>query len=127
MQQTQGSQKVVVVDDSPVLLEATCSILEEAGYRVFPVDNPLMLPSLVRRESPDLIILDLNMPTIRGDDAATIIHRLGVDVAKRVVLYSDDRNLPAIAKKAGVAGSISKAVSEEELVSRVAAMLKSAA
>ena len=121
--QTAAPQKIVVVDDSPVLLEATSSVLEDAGYQVFAIDNPLMLPALVRRESPDLIILDLNMPTIRGDDAANIIQRLGVDVSKKVILYSDARDLPEIAKKAGIAGCISKAVTEEELVARVAAFL----
>ncbi len=119
----QSSRKVVVVDDSPVLLEATSGTLEDAGYQVFAIDNPLMLPSLVRRENPDLIILDLNMPTIRGDDAATIIHRLGVDVSRKVVLYSDAKDLPAIAQKAGVAAAISKAVSEEELLVRVAELI----
>jgi CheY-like chemotaxis protein len=124
MQPATSAAKVVVVDDSPILLEATSSTLEDAGYRVFAVDNPLMLPALVRRERPDLIILDLNMPTIRGDDAASIIHRLGVDVSRRVVLYSDAKDLPTIAQKAGVAASISKSVSEEELLCRVSELLR---
>lgn len=116
----QASQRtVVIVDDSPVMLEATLLTLEDAGYRVVALDNPLMLPGVVRHESPDLILLDVNMPLIRGDDVAGIIRRMGVDVGKMVVLFSDDRELPAIAERAGAAGSIAKSTAPDELAAKV--------
>lgn len=117
----QSSQRtVVIVDDSPVMLEATMLTLEDAGYRVVTLDNPLMLPGVVRHEGPDLILLDVNMPLIRGDDVAGIIRRMGVDVGKLVVLFSDDRELPAIAERAGAAGCIAKSTPPDELAARVA-------
>lgn len=115
---------VVLVDDSAVMLEATTLTLEDAGYRVIAIDNPLMLPGVVRHQSPDLILLDVNMPSIRGEDVAGIIRRMGVDVGNLVVLFSDERELPAIATRAGAAGSIAKSTPPEELAAKVGDFIK---
>lgn len=125
MQAAQRSpvKKIIVVDDSPILLEATRGVLEDAGYDAVALENPLLLPAMVRKENPDLIVLDLNMPAIRGDDVAAIITRLGVDVSRRVILYSDARDLPEVADKAGVGGWVSKASPEEDLLGCIKALL----
>lgn len=118
-----ASPTVLVVDDSAVMLEATSLTLEDAGYRVVTLDNPLILPSVVRQEHPDLILLDVNMPMIRGEDVAAIIRRMGVDVSKCVVLFSDARDLDAVTARAGAAGFIPKSSSPEELSAAVARFL----
>lgn len=117
------SQTVLIVDDSVVMLEATSLTLEDAGYRVVTLENPLILPSIVRQEHPDLILLDVNMPMIRGEDVAVIIRRMGVDVSKSVVLFSDARDLEAVSARAGAAGFIPKSASPDELSAAVGRFL----
>lgn len=81
-----NNTKIVIVDDSPVVLEATAAALEEAGYTVIQVLNPLTLPAVMRRERPDLVLLDVKMPAVSGDVAIKI---LGAAGEGKVVLYSD--------------------------------------
>jgi len=60
--------KILVVDDSTtnvVLLEA---ILDEKGYQIETALNAKEAYSIIEKETPDLILLDLLMPKISGFD-----------------------------------------------------------
>ena len=55
-------KKILVVDDNPVMLKVLSSALEPKGYEVFTaVDGPEAF-TIVRREKPDLILLDIFFP-----------------------------------------------------------------
>lgn len=56
------TKKILVVDDNPVTLKALSLALEPKGYEVFTaVDGPEAF-TIVRREKPDLILLDIFFP-----------------------------------------------------------------
>jgi len=56
------TEKILVVDDNPVTLKALSLALEPKGYEVFTaVDGPEAF-TIVRREKPDLILLDIFFP-----------------------------------------------------------------
>ena len=60
--------KILVVDDSTtnvVLLEA---ILDEKGYKIETALNAKEAYSIIEKDTPDLILLDLLMPKISGFD-----------------------------------------------------------
>jgi CheY-like chemotaxis protein len=55
-------KKILVVDDNPVILQVLLLALKPRGYKVFTaVDGPEAF-TLVRREKPDLILLDIFFP-----------------------------------------------------------------
>ena len=59
--------KVMLVDDEPLMTELIQAHLEEAGYRNFVVCNdPRLALARLRREKPDLLLLDLMMPEVSG-------------------------------------------------------------
>jgi CheY-like chemotaxis protein len=60
--------RVLLVDDEPELLEAWSFALEYAGYDVKRARNGLEALDLVRQEIPDLLITDLMMPGMNGED-----------------------------------------------------------
>ena len=113
--------KVVLLDDSPIVRAATRDILEEAGIRVIAIDNPFLLGSVVRREQPDLVLLDVVMPLVSGDDVAKIVRENRQVAEVPFVLYSDApaATLAAKAAECGAVGFIQKSVSEEELAQQV--------
>ena len=56
--------KILVVDDDPDFVEATRIVLEQAGYTVVSAASGDESIQVVRKENPDLIILDVIMSSI---------------------------------------------------------------
>jgi eukaryotic-like serine/threonine-protein kinase len=119
-------KKVLVVDDSDVALEAARIALEEAGYDVTTLDNPLVLVTTVRDVQPDLIILDISMPALPGDELVSIVGRHQNMANTPVVLHSDlpADVLQARAKACGAAGSIAKTADADFFVEQVRRWLR---
>jgi two-component system NtrC family sensor kinase len=59
-------QSVVIVDDSPDNLRLLVGILSERGYKVRPAPSGVRALATVRRDPPELILLDIMMPDIDG-------------------------------------------------------------
>jgi len=64
--QTAHSEHVLVVDDEDLIRDEVASMLRECGYRVSTARNGVEALSLVLAEPVDLILTDLNMPTMDG-------------------------------------------------------------
>lgn len=119
------STKILVVDDSPILLESTALALEDAGHEVLTLDNPLSVAAVVRKERPTLMLIDLNMPTLTGDMVARIVSDYGVAKEMKVVLYSDvdERELAQRASACGATGFIPKRFMGAQLAEQVGRFL----
>ncbi len=117
--------KILVVDDSQILLESTALALEDAGHEVRTLDNPLSVAAVVRRERPDLMLIDLNMPTLTGDMVTRIVSQYGVTKTMKVILYSDvdESELARRTQACGATGYISKRFTGPELAKRVGQIL----
>jgi CheY-like chemotaxis protein len=61
-----SSQKILVVDDNLVVIRAIQIILAEAGFTAFSAADASEAIGVIRREKPDLIVLDLNFPSDVG-------------------------------------------------------------
>ena len=64
---------VLVVDDDANIRELLLQELTEAGYRVLLAANGREGVAIVRRERPDLIVLDVMMPEMNGFDVAAVL------------------------------------------------------
>jgi len=60
--------RILVTDDNPVNVRFLKILLEKEGFRTFSAVNGTDCIALVRREKPDLILLDIDMPDITGID-----------------------------------------------------------
>ena len=58
---TNGAGTVVIVDDTPELLDLFAALLSDEGYRVVPCQDGTKAHALVAHERPDLVMLDLRM------------------------------------------------------------------
>ena len=54
---------VLVVDDDPVFVKATCSRLKADGYEVITAPDSSKAMELLRCQMPDVVVLDVNLPT----------------------------------------------------------------
>jgi len=55
-------KKILIVDDCPIVLKALSLKLKAAGYAVLTAQDGAGAVSTVRRERPDLILLDISFP-----------------------------------------------------------------
>ena len=59
---------LLLVDDEPAILAALRRTLRGRGYRIFVADDPMQALRLLDRERIDLVVSDLDMPTMNGLD-----------------------------------------------------------
>jgi serine phosphatase RsbU (regulator of sigma subunit) len=57
---------ILVVDDTPANLQVLAGMLKDRGYKVRPVPSGKLALLAARRDPPDLILLDINMPDMNG-------------------------------------------------------------
>src|SRR5687767_4588726 len=57
---------ILVVDDTPANLQVLTGMLKDRGYKVRPVPGGKLALLAARRDPPDLILLDINMPEMNG-------------------------------------------------------------
>lgn len=55
-------KKVLIVDDNAVLIRALSNVLEGAGFQILEAEDGAAAVSIVRRERPDLVLLDISFP-----------------------------------------------------------------
>ena len=65
--------KVLVIDDNQNNLTLEGDLLEVAGYQVFLADNASRGIAIAKAELPDVIIMDVRLPDMRGSVAAEIL------------------------------------------------------
>jgi DNA-binding response OmpR family regulator len=117
--------KVLIVDDEPFLLNAVSSLLRGAGYDVETCEQWVGVAAAVRTFQPDLVLLDYNMPSLRGDDICRALKRNSQEQDTLVVLFSSEpeEDLRHIAEKCGADGFICKHVPSSELVVRISSVM----
>ena len=59
-------KKILIVDDEPHVLFVLKQFLERAGFEVFSALNGQLALELVEKEQPEVLITDVQMPTMNG-------------------------------------------------------------
>jgi two-component system cell cycle response regulator DivK len=68
-------KKALVVDDNRNNLILEKDLLEVAGFQVFEAENASDGIAIARKEKPDIIIMDMRLPDMRGSEAASILRQ----------------------------------------------------
>jgi two-component system, cell cycle response regulator DivK len=68
-------KKALVVDDNGSNLLLEKDLLEVAGFEVFEAQNATDGIAKARKEKPDIIIMDVRLPDMRGSAAAGILRQ----------------------------------------------------
>ena len=68
-------KKALIVDDNGSNLLLEKDLLEVAGYEVFQAENASSGMAIAQKEKPDIIIMDVRLPDMRGSEAARILRQ----------------------------------------------------
>lgn len=120
---------VMVVDDNPTLRELIAVQLQSSGYTVVEARNGREAVDSARRECPDLILMDIQMPVMDGLDATRVIRSIRELCQMPIVAFSaygDGEENRRAAREAGCTDYVSKTVGIIELPDIVGRYLKAA-
>ena len=85
-------RRIVVIDDEPLILRATRRLLQGLGYRVRTYVDGRIAVELMRRERPDVVLVDLHMSEM---DGIQVLRRvLALDHPPAVIVMSGDGRIP---------------------------------
>jgi two-component system cell cycle response regulator DivK len=68
-------KKALIVDDNANNLLLEKDLLEVSGFEVFEAENAGVGIAIARKEKPDIIIMDVRLPDMRGSEAARILRQ----------------------------------------------------
>jgi DNA-binding response OmpR family regulator len=114
---------ILVVDDEPRIVQLARDYLEHAGFRVsVAADGPTAVDA-VRRDRPDLVVLDIGLP---GLDGLEVTRQLRRDSQIPIVMLTarDDEIDKLLGLELGADDYLTKPFSPRELVARVKAVLR---
>ncbi|MCP4358642.1 MAG: response regulator transcription factor [Chloroflexi bacterium] len=117
------NELILVVDDEPKIVKLARDYLEKSGYQVMSAADGHTAVATARREKPDLIILDLNLPGLDGLDVCRTLRRES-DVPIIMLTARVDETDRLIGLELGADDYIVKPFSPRELVARVRAVLR---
>ncbi len=66
---------LLIVDDEPSIQESLSHVLTEIGYRVRSAEDGFSALREMRRQVPDLLLSDLNMPNMSGFELLSVVRR----------------------------------------------------
>jgi DNA-binding response OmpR family regulator len=110
--------KVMVIDDSELVLSVVRSFLTSAGHTVVTRSMALGTRAAVLRERPDVILLDVNMPLLDGAEICASIRTHSQMRDSYVLLHSDrpEEELRALAARSGADGYLCKTDDRERFL-----------
>ncbi|NPC84515.1 response regulator, partial [Pyxidicoccus fallax] len=116
--------RVLVIDDSPMLVELTVRALTAAGYQASGAQDLASLDQKLTEGPFALILMDVNMPEMFGDDVVEYLRRQKKVTAK-LVLYSDipEAELAGKTKASGADGYILKSGGLEAVLGGVMGLI----
>jgi len=119
--------RVVVIDDCRLTLAMARDILEEAGLEVFTAESGIEANAAIYGSPPpDLILLDVEMPMLRGDRKVELLKRAESSRHIPVVLMSHRRaeELEEMAVRSGADSFLVKPLRKQTLLEHLSRFIR---
>jgi CheY-like chemotaxis protein len=122
-------QKILVIEDNPIVRNTVMRILQSAGYSVVTAGDGLQGVAEFRKEQPDLVISDIIMPQQEG--IGTIRQILAERPGTKIIAISGggrigNTDFLQIARKMGAVDALQKPFDPDDLLGRITNCLKAA-
>lgn len=118
-------QKILIVDDSPMMLRIVERIVREAGYDVIRATDGKAGVEKARLHRPNLVIMDVEMPVMDGFTATSILKDDPETAHLPVIILTSlgSEEDYAAARSSGAERFLNKPVSRDELLETIRELL----
>jgi two-component system OmpR family response regulator len=119
-----STQRILVVDDEPSIVDAVATALRYEGFEVDEAAGGREALRSVAEREPDLVVLDWMLPDLEGIEVGRRMRERGVKSAILVLTAKDGVENKVDALRAGGDDYVTKPFSLAEIVARVQAILR---
>ena len=115
---------ILVVDDDQFANTLVEFVLSKEGYEVETTDNPRGALQMIKKQEPDLLIIDVMMPYLNGFEFATHLRNEGYEIPIIFMTAQDAIESKIQGFNIGADDYICKPFNHQELVARVQAVIR---
>ena len=122
--------KVVIVEDNVALADIYKTRLELLGYICFVAHDGLEALTIIEKERPGLVMLDIMIPKVSGDQLLALMRQTewGKNIKVLVISNLNENDAPAGIRANGIEGYAVKAnLTDDQIDKLVADILPAAA
>jgi DNA-binding response OmpR family regulator len=103
--------KIAIVEDDSAISQMYSIKFETEGYEVQSAENGKLGLELIEKMRPDIVLLDLMMPEMNGDEVLTLMRKTdwGKDIKVIILTNMGEQEAPEILKNLNVSAFIVKA------------------
>jgi DNA-binding response OmpR family regulator len=118
--------RILIVDDEPAILMSLDFLMKKEGFEVYIARDGEEALTIIKKEKPDLIILDIMMPNVDGYEVCEFVKKSAQFNHIKVIFLSAKTRSADIEKgyQLGADDYVVKPFSTKELVVRVKDLLK---
>ncbi len=114
-----GNKTILICDDDEGILDMLELVLEDTGFIIIPVKNSLNIYHIIENKHPDLILLDLWMPVLSGDQVLKSIRNNPLTRELPVIIISASAEGKKIASDAGATEFLAKPFNVDDLIKKI--------
>lgn len=121
-----SAKRVVVIDDSKLVLAMATDVLEGAGYEVYTADSGIEANRhIYSSHRPDLILIDVMMPMLNGDRKVRLLkeRESSRDIPILLMSTKPQEELEVLARTSGADGYVLKPFNGPSLIQQVERIL----
>lgn len=121
MNPSDGTQKIIIVEDNQNLAEIYKTRLELLGYTCFVAYNGITGLYFIQKEMPDLVLLDLMIPDIAGGDVLSTMRlsSWGREIPVYIISNLNETEAPKELRDLGISGYSVKSMMSEDTVDKI--------
>ena len=112
-------KRILVLDDEPVVLKLLNQHLRSCNFEAITTSSWTEAIDLITHDPPDLILLDLHMPTVQGESVLDFIREEGLNLPVIIIsAHLSERKIEEL-ENLGVEDIVPKPFSLQDLVSKI--------
>lgn len=120
---SETNKKILIVDDEPKIVEVVKAYLEKSGFEVFEAYDGRQALKLFEKKYPDMVILDLMLPEMSGEEVCKSIRRISrVPIIMLTAKIDEDEKINGL--NIGADDYVTKPFSNKELIARINSLFR---